>query len=173
MARFTKFVFLDANDHIVAKPLREWCPVSSKTLLFVNVEKSHKVWMEEAMKEDGRKKEVKKCMHTDQKGSSKSLGDGIYVSTCFVKRQTTVNVNCIISVQWHWGTKPPFPEAHHQSKLFCITIVVCLREGQMSSPKRGQLGKWLSKKVTCTSKSILKSCIINVNDGEHLKGNKA
>ena len=52
VTRFAKFIISEARDYIASKHFHEWCPISTEALLFVVIENSYDVWMEEAPRSD-------------------------------------------------------------------------------------------------------------------------
>ena len=74
VTRFAKFVVPEARDYIASKHFHEWCPISSEALLFVMIENSYDVWMEEATRTDESSDLTHRAKWTERKGSGRKFG---------------------------------------------------------------------------------------------------
>ena len=80
--KFLQYIIPETRMHITKKPLTKWCPIAAEALLFLMIENSYEVWMEEAEKEENDNSsptKVAKC--TEKRGSGRRFGgwgnDGI------------------------------------------------------------------------------------------------
>ena len=68
--------------YITKKPLTKWCPIAAEALLFLMIENSYEMWMEEAEKEENdNSSPTKVAKYTEKRGSGRRFGgwgnDGI------------------------------------------------------------------------------------------------
>lgn len=80
--QFIKYVIPEAKEYIAKRKLREWCPVAAEALLFLMLENSYELWMEEAeMDENSSSSPTKMAKWTERRGSGRKFGgwgnDGI------------------------------------------------------------------------------------------------
>ncbi len=74
VTRFAKFVVPEARDYIASKRFHEWCPISSEALLFVMIENSYDLWMEEATRTDESSDLTHRAQWTERRGSGRKFG---------------------------------------------------------------------------------------------------
>ena len=76
IARFVKFVVPEARDYIASRPFHEWCPISTEAPLFVMIENSYDLWMEEATNTDETETKdlTSRAKWTERKGSGRKFG---------------------------------------------------------------------------------------------------
>ena len=76
------YIVPESKEYIANKPLQEWCPVAAEALLFLMLENSYEMWMEEAEKdENDDSSPTKMAKWTERRGSGRKFGgwgnDGI------------------------------------------------------------------------------------------------
>ena len=80
--KFLQYIIPETRVYTTKKPLTKWCPIAAEALLFLMVENSYEVWMEEAEKEkNDNSSPTKRAKYTEKRGSGRRFGgwgnDGI------------------------------------------------------------------------------------------------
>ena len=76
IAYFMKYILPDTKDKIGKKPISDWCPIATEALLFLMIENSYEMWMEEASKneQENQSTPTKLAKWTERKGSGRKFG---------------------------------------------------------------------------------------------------
>lgn len=82
--KFIKYIIPETREYILTRPFQEWCPISAEALLFVILENSYDLWVEEALQCDSEYSVNDLESHakwTERKGTGRKFGgwcnDGI------------------------------------------------------------------------------------------------
>mmetsp|Transcript_169 Transcript_169/g.194 ORF Transcript_169/g.194 Transcript_169/m.194 type:complete len:147 (-) Transcript_169:93-533(-) len=75
VTQFINYIIPEAKEHIAKRKLWEWCPVASEAVLFLMLENSYELWMEEAeMDEYSNSSPTKMAKWTERRGSGRKFG---------------------------------------------------------------------------------------------------
>ena len=72
---FLRYIVPESKNCLANQPLQEWCPAAAEALLFLMIENSYEMWMEEAENdENDDKTPTKMAKWTERRGSGRRFG---------------------------------------------------------------------------------------------------
>lgn len=82
VSKFLQYIVPETRECLANKQLQEWCPGAAEALLFLMIENSYEMWMEEAEREEHDDSSPRKMAKwTERRGSGRKFGgwgnDGI------------------------------------------------------------------------------------------------
>ena len=82
ITEYLRYIVTETREHLPNKPLQAWCPAAAEALLFLMIENSYEMWMEEAEKDkNDDSSPTKMAKWTERRGSGRKFGgwgnDGI------------------------------------------------------------------------------------------------